>query len=56
MPPARQTSNTLETHLSEVFETLADWEEQLKHLDIDFDALEDNSREAVFSEIEGPQP
>ena len=55
MPPARETSNTFEGLTNDVFETLADWEKQLKHLDIDFDALEYNSGDVKPSDMEGPQ-
>ncbi|NKB56750.1 MAG: hypothetical protein GKS00_10475 [Alphaproteobacteria bacterium] len=48
--------NSQEGQLCDVFETLADWEEQLKHLDIDFDALEDNSGKVLRSDMEGPKP
>jgi|GEM_PF-2025689 len=41
---------------SMVFNTLSDWEEQLKHLDIDFNASEDNSGDAVSADLERPQP
>ena len=54
--PERESSNSRSTQITELFETLSDWEEQLKHLDISFDALEDNSCDAVSSNMEGPQP
>ncbi len=43
-----ETSNTL-------FETLADWEEQLKHLDVDFEEIEDNSAGPSAPDLGGPQ-
>jgi|GEM_PF-3548847 len=49
VPPEGQSLNTL-------FETLAEWEDQLKHLDVDFDALGDNSGETVAADPEGPSP
>ncbi len=47
--PGGESSNSL-------FETLADWEEQLKHLDIDFDALESGTGDGGKCDLEGPTP
>ena len=49
VPPEGQSLNSL-------FETLAEWEDQLKHLDVDFDAFGDNSGETLASDLEGPFP
>ena len=49
MLPEGETLNTL-------FETLANWNDQLKHLNVDFDALVDNSEIKGKSDLEGPQP
>ena len=49
VPPEGQSLNSL-------FETLAEWEDQLKHLDVDFDALGDNWSEGDGHKIEGPAP
>lgn len=56
VPPEGQSLNSQGDPVVELFETLAEWEEQLKHLDIDFDALEDNSWAATPPNLEGPQP
>ena len=49
VPPEGQSLNSL-------FETLAEWEEQLKDLDVDFDGCGDNSGETVAADTEGPTP
>lgn len=49
VPPGGQSLNTL-------FETLAEWEEQLKHQDVDFDTLGDNSADLANPDLEGPSP
>ena len=49
VPPEGQSLNSL-------FETLAEWEEQLKHLNVDLDGLGDNSGETAAADLEGPTP
>lgn len=45
-----------ETTSNALFETLVDWEEQFKDLDIDFDEAEDKTANVADSDWEGPTP